>query len=513
MNTGQRVRREGQVTRRAGWPADLLAFAGGLMLPFAFSPFHLWPLALVSIAALFIAWNGASPWRALWRGWLHGLASFGAGVWWIVESFQFSNIALPVAIVLTVGFVVFLAGYPALLGAALARFAGSLSHGLRLAVVMPAAWVLVEWLRGWLLTGFTWLQLGYSQVDGPLTGLLPLGGVYGTGLALAVLAGGLAWLVVGRGLRIAGVLAAALAGVAGLASLGAREWTEPAGDALRVVLVQGNVPQDQKWLPEMRVPTLERYMALSEPHLGADLIVWPETALPGHLRMMAPFVEHVHETAKAAGSAVLLGVPEYEGEPALAYNSVLLVGSGRGRYRKRHLVPFGEYLPLDALLRPITFAMGIPVSDFTRGGSQQPPLMLGRHTLAVFICYEIAFGSEVIAALPEAAVLITVSNDAWFGDSIGPHQHLQMARARALESGRDLLRATNTGITAIIDHRGRTISRLPQFQTAALANRVTPRAGATPYVRSGDWPALGICVLLLLAAAMHRRRTMRETST
>lgn len=492
-----------------GWRGDLLAAAGGFALPFSFSPFFAWPLAPLSVTALFLAWSHARAGRALWRGWLHGVASFGAGVTWIVESFQFSHIALPPALALTVAFVAFLALYPALVGALLARFTPGVPTALRVLGVFPAAWVLGEWLRGWLLTGFTWLQLGYAQVDGPLAGLLPLTGVYGAGFASAVVAGALAWLVLCPAARSAAALAIAAAGFALLAALGAREWTRPAGAPLRVALVQGNVPQDQKWLPEMRAPTLERYMKLTAPHLGAALVVWPETALPGERRGMTPFIEHLDAVAARAGSAVLFGVPEYTGDPPRAYNNVLLVGTARGEYRKRHLVPFGEYLPLDALLRPFTRAVGIPVADFAAGPDRQPPLRVGDLRLAAYICYEIAFGNEVIRALPEAALLVTVSNDAWFGDSIGPHQHLQMARARALETGRDLLRATNTGITALVDARGQVRGRLPQFQAGALAGEAVPRTGATPYVRAGDWPALAACLALLAAGGVSARRQGR----
>jgi apolipoprotein N-acyltransferase len=477
-----------------------MAAAAGAMLPFAFSPFFYWPLAPLSVAALFTCWCHARARRAAWRGWLFGLGAFAFGVSWIVSSFQFSNIALPLALVLTAGFVAFLSLYPALVGLAVARVGDAVALPLRVLAVYPAAWLLGEWLRGWLLTGFTWLQLGYTQVDGPLAGWLPLAGVYGAGLAVAVTAGALSWCALHPGRRPVMVLAAVLGVAATVAALGARDWTRPAGVPLTVALVQGNVPQDQKWLPEMRRPTLERYTALSAPHLGADLLVWPETALPGRRLLMREFIDGLDRVAADAGSAVLFGVPEYAGSPLRAFNSVLLVGSASGRYRKRHLVPFGEYLPLDALLRPFTRALGIPVADFSPGAAAQPVLRAAGHVLAVFVCYEIAFGNEVARSLPQAALLVTISNDAWFGDSLGPHQHLQMARARSLETGRDMLRATNTGISALVDASGRVTARLEQFRAATLAGEVTPRAGATPYVRLGDLPVLALCVLLLAPA-------------
>ena len=305
------------------------------------------------------------------------------------------------------------------------------------------------------------------------------------------------------------IVALVLAGLAaGLDAVGAGRWTQPAGTPIRFALVQGNVPQDRKWLPQMRGPTLERYVTMSEPYLGVDLVIWPETALPAARHQLDGFIEGLHAAAAAAGSAVLFGLPEVDGEPRRAYNSVLMVGASTGRYRKRHLVPFGEYLPADPVLRPVTRALGIPVSNFAPGEPRQPLLAAAGHLLAVFICYEIAFGNEVIEALPEAELLVTVSNDAWFRDSLGPHQHLQMARARALETGRAILRATNTGITAAIEADGSVPGSLDPFRAAVLTGSATPRRGATPYVRAGDGPVLGTAVLLLLPCAAvwwHRR--------
>ncbi|MFT5176529.1 MAG: apolipoprotein N-acyltransferase [Gammaproteobacteria bacterium] len=523
--TGNGRPRSGEVSLPARkWCGDVLALIAGIALPFAFSPYFLWPLSVLSLAVLFFCWRGVSARRAVWRGWLHGVGAFGVGVSWIVSSFQFSHIALPIALALTLGFVAFLALYPALVGG----LAAVLSRGARgpwpLFTVYPAAWVLGEWLRGWFFTGFTWLQLGYAQVDGVFAGLLPVSGVYGTGLVVALCSGGLAWLLLSAvrwpltnfaarlrapiaALSAITVLAAALS-----ALLATVSWTAVSGQPLRVALLQGNVPQDQKWLPSMREPTLRRYMSMTTQHLGADLVIWPETAVPGQRAQMKVFIEQLHTLAREARSAVMFGVPEYDGTPARAYNSVELVGSARGRYRKRHLVPFGEYLPLDAILRPITQRLRIPVSDFAAGAAEQASMSVSGHQLAIFICYEIVFGNEVIAALPEAAVLVTISNDAWFGDSIGPHQHLQMARTRALETGRTVLRATNTGITAIIDANGAVQARLPQFTTAALAGQALPRSGVTPYVRFGDAPALLLCFGGLLGGAWWTRKRTRAQS-
>jgi len=498
------------------WRGDALALIAGIALPFAFSPYFLWPLSLLSLAVLYCVWSGVSARRALWRGWLHGVGAFGVGVSWIVSSFQFSHIALPIAVLLTMGFVAFLALYPALVGGVVAVLSPRARRPVALFAVYPGAWVLVEWLRGWLLSGFTWLQLGYAQMDGVFASLLPLGGIYGTGLAVALCASALAWLLLSspRGLAVGVMrrvstpvltLAIVLAIPLAIAQFGAASWTRESGTPLRVALMQGNVPQDQKWLPSMRVPTLQRYMSMTTQHLGSDLLIWPETALPGRRIQLSPFIERLHRAARDAGSAVMFGVPESAATPGSIYNSVELVGSARGRYRKRHLVPFGEYLPLDTIIRPITQLLRIPVSSFARGPVVQPPMVVNGHQLAVFICYEIVFGNEVIAALPDAALLVTVSNDAWFGDSIGPHQHLQMARTRALETGRDVLRATNTGITAIIDSSGAVQARLPQFQSAVLTGLVTPRTGTTPYVRFGDVPALVLCFALLIGGVGYER--------
>lgn len=489
--------------------ADALALIAGIILPLAFAPFGIFPVALISPLLLFASWRDATPRRAFLRGWLFGAGAFGAGVFWIHESFQFSNIGLGVAVPLTVTFVAFLALYPALVGY-LSRRLGAVSENARLLLIYPALWVLAEWLRGWLLTGFTWLQLGYSQIDSPLAGFLPLTGVYGVSGLVVFLAALILYAASGNGRVRTGAVGAIAAALLAGGALRGVTWTEDVGAAVRVALVQGNVPQDQKWLPSMRQPTLDRYLELTRRHWEADLVVWPESAVPGLFHRMRSFVDALDAEARRNRTGVLLGIPAVDPAAGRFTNSVILVGSGSGVYHKRHLVPFGEYLPLDSLLRPVTEALGIPVSDFSPGPENQSLLSAAGYPLSLSICYEIAFGGEIIRDLPEARFLVTVSNDAWFGTSIGPHQHFEIARVRALEVGRFLLRATNTGITAIIGPDGRVAGRLAQFQTGVLEGRIMPRAGATPYARLGDYPFIAAMFLLLAAPWLGPRLERRR---
>ena len=484
------------------WRGDGAALLAGLLLPFAYAPFDLFPTAVLAPALLLWTWLDCDWRRAALRGWLFGLGMFGFGISWINESFQFSHIGWFISIPLTSLLVAVMALYPALVGYCLARLGGG-PRWMRLTLLFPALWTLVEWLRGWLFTGFTWLQLGYSQTDSPLSGWFPVFGVYAISCFCALSAGLLVGAYVAR--RRLGYIGVLLGLWLASPLLGQVNWLEPGAPPLRVALLQGNIPQDQKWLPSMRQPTLDRYVTLTREHWNADLIIWPETALPGFYRTMKGFIEEFDEERKRHQADVLLGVPVLEEAPRRFLNSVLLLNETGGFYHKRHLVPFGEYLPFDALLRPMVDFFGLPVARFSPGPSAQVPLSTRGQRLAVFVCYEIAFGGEVRRSLPAANLIITVSNDAWFGTSIGPEQHLQIARVRALETGRYVLRATNTGISAIIDQRGRVVSRSPQFEVHALAGQAIPFSGATPYVRLGDWPVLGMSLVVILVVMGMRR--------
>jgi apolipoprotein N-acyltransferase len=404
-------------------------------------------------------------------------------------------------------FVAAMALYYGLVGWLTRRLASGPAWAMPL-LLLPGLYVLLEWLRGWLFTGFPWLNLGYTQLQGPLAGFAPIAGVYGLSL-LTALSGGLLWGLVrwGGSARIwagAGLVALWLGG-AGLQRL---EWTQPAGEPFAATVVQANIPQATKWDPEARVGIMETYVDMTLAHLDSDLILWPETAIPDFLHeVRGVLIEPLGERARREGIEIALGIPVLEEETGRYYNGLVSIGSGEDLYAKRHLVPFGEFMPFKSWLGPLAHAFDVPMSDFSRGDGAQPLLRVGNRIAGASICYEDAFPAELIQALPEAQFLINVSNDAWFGDSLAPHQHLEIARMRALETGRYLVRATNTGISAIIDHLGQVLVEVPSFVRGAVTAAVTPRAGATPYVRVGNWLAIGLALVLVVAAvAVGRRR-------
>ncbi|OGI68767.1 MAG: apolipoprotein N-acyltransferase [Candidatus Muproteobacteria bacterium RBG_16_60_9] len=486
---------------------DFIALLAGAATPLAFAPFDLFPLALLAPAVLFVLWNGTSGARAAWRGFLFGFGMFGVGVSWIYVSLHtYGNMPAPLAGLAVVFFVALLAAFPAAVGWLQAYFQ-TLAIGWRLVLVAPAIWVLLEWSRSWFLTGFPWLHLGYSQVDTPLAAIAPLAGVYGVSFAAAASAGLLAAAWVDR--RLAGRLyvpaAAALWIVAWL--IGSITWVQPLGAPIQAALVQGNTPLTVKWRPEYRNEIVDKYLALSDSALGAQLIVWPEAAVPDYFDRIGPtLVPRIERIAKDRDADFLVGAIERDPGKSTYYNSVFVIGGAAGSYRKQHLVPFGEFLPLPALLGGLLNYLQIPMSNFSVGTGDQALLRAAGHVIGVSVCYEDAFGEEVIKALPAASLLVNVSEDSWFGRSFAPHQRLQMARMRAIEAGRPMLRAANTGPSAIIDHRGLVLARSPQFQSYVLQGSVQPTVGATAYARIGNVPVVSALLIVLGALAWRARR-------
>jgi apolipoprotein N-acyltransferase len=477
----------------------MLACASGAVMVLGFAPFGWYPLVVVGLLGFLAALNGASPKAGFLRGWLFGVGLMGFGVFWIRISLnEFGNMDTWVAHLLTAVFVSTIALFLGLLGWLTRR----LDRGptwLGPLLVFPGLYILVEWLRGWLFTGFPWLSLGYTQIDGPLGGFAPIAGVYGVGL-LILLWAGLLWGLLrwsGRGRVVA---AAALVLIWGGGMLLKQvSWTEPSGPSFRAAVVQASIPQSMKWDPDQLVSTMEIYWELTERNLDAELVVWPETAIPDFLHHVRDvLIEPMAARAREEGTEIVLGIPVMESDTGRHFNALLSIGSREDLYAKRHLVPFGEFMPFKTWLGPLVDLFEVPMSDFSRGSSERPLLAVGDRLAGVSICYEDAFPAEVSQALPEAEFLINVSNDAWFGDSLAPHQHLEMARMRALENGRYLLRATNTGISAIIDQRGRVLGVIPAFVRGDFVAEVRPYAGATPYARLGNTPAIGLAAGMVL---------------
>ncbi|MDG4552215.1 MAG: apolipoprotein N-acyltransferase [Candidatus Contendobacter sp.] len=494
--------------------ADPLAFAAGALLPLAFAPFGIWPLAILLPAVLLWSWDGATPRRAAIRGGLFGLGLYGFGIPWIFISLHdYGNAPAPFAALATFIMVLAMALYPAALGGLIARW-GPPPGPARWLLVFPALWTLLDWVRSWLLSGFPWLAIGYSQIDAPLGQLAPYAGVFGVGWAV-LLSSGLLRTLFGRGdwrarLGGLGLLAALWLGAWGL---GRVDWVEPAGAPLRVAIVQGNVTQDRKWDPDVLDETLTRYVQLSLPEQNRSaVIVWPETAIPALLDEVRPFVAALAGAARQAGVDYVTGIPTGSRETGVFHNSIIGLGRSPGLYHKRRLLPFGEYLPLRGFFLFFRDWVDIPMADFTPGGREQPLFRAGGQPVGLSICFEAVFGEEIRRALPDATWLINLSNDAWFKDSAAPHQHLQIARMRAMEVARYLARATNTGVSAIVDERGRIQTRGPQFQAEVIRGAVQPLRGSTPYARFGDWPAVAMVIGLLILGLFLGRRAQTTTA-
>jgi apolipoprotein N-acyltransferase len=466
----------------------------------------LWWLPLLTTAALVARLDGAGPRQAAWLGWVYGTAWLGAGVWWLfVSMHRYGHLPAWMA----AAGVALLSGalslYLALACAAYARWRRGRA-GFD-AVLFGAVWLAAELARGVLFTGFPWIASGYSQIDGPLAALAPWVGTYGLGAALAALAA----LLARRGLARWAAVGAALAA---LALLGPRDFTASTGP-LRVTLLQTNVPQDEKFRRE-RMPITLGWLQSMLFEARGDLIVAPETALPLLPSQLADFMPEwwsaVEAHFRTPGRAALIGLPL--GDPARGYtNSVAgLSPAPAYRYDKFHLVPFGEFIPTG--FRWFTEMMNIPLGDFDRGRLDAPSFVVGAQRVAPNICYEDLFGEELAVRFrdPAAAptILVNLSNIGWFGDTVAIPQHLNISRARALELQRPMLRSTNTGATAIVDHRGRVLKQLSPFERGVLDGEVEGRSGQTPYAwwagRFGLWPLALLAFAVLAAAAVSGRR-------
>lgn len=496
---------------RPGWPGNALALLAGALTPLALAPFDLWPLALLSLALFYRGLRDLAPSAALWRGWCYGLGVFLAGISWIYVSIHdHGGASAPLAGGLTLAFCAalgFLFGLPAWLWA---RWLRRNEAPLADAMAFAALWLVLEAFRSWFLTGFPWLYAGYSQLDGPLAGLAPLGGVWLISFVLALSAAllvNLPRLRARPAFLAAGVALLLTPWLAGLALTG-HAWTRPAGEPLSVAMLQGNVPQNLKWDPAQLRAQLNLYRDMSRNAKPTDLIVWPETAVPVLKEYAEDYLAEMATFANSRHSALITGVPirqlNERGEKRY-YNGITATGQGHGTYLKQKLVPFGEYVPLQEQLRGLIAFFNLPMSDFARGPAEQPLLQAKGYSIATYICYEVVYPDFAAGLAAQSNILLTVSNDTWFGSSIGPLQHLQMAQMRALEGGRWMIRATNNGMTVVIDPFGKITAQLPQFVQDVLYGEVVPMQELTPYLRWRSWPLAILCALLFAWALLASR--------
>jgi apolipoprotein N-acyltransferase len=499
----------GTVASRAALARRVVAFGSGALLACAFAPLEWWPLAILCPAVLMWLWEEASPRDAARTGFWFSFGTFLAGTYWLYVSIHdLGKAPVWLTIALMLGLVGIMALYNALIGYAVARW---LPRGgaWRWLIGIPAAWLLVEWWRGWFLSGFSWLSLGYSQTDTWLARFAPIFGVYGISLLLLASAGALVALVRGSPrVRVIAGLTLILPWAIG-AALGPVRWTHPSGAAVSVAVIQADIPQQEKWQDRYENRILDRYRKMTESALGTRLIVWPEAALPEPANNLLPYIALMDHETRAHGSSLVLGTVRASADGQRYYDSILALGKQPSWYSKDHLVPFAEFFPVPHFVRNWLRLMTLPYESFTRGGTHQPPLPVGGLELGPTVCYEVGYGSYMLNMLPKANALVNVTNDAWFGHSSARYEQFQMARMRTQEEGRSMIIASNNGVSAIVGPRGQILASAPPYRRYVLRSFVTPRAGLTPFARFGNWLVVSLAALGFAGALWAGARSRR----
>ena len=487
-----------------------LALCSGALITLSFAPFNIWPASILGLYGLLHLLQNTTPRQAGWRGWWFGIGLFGSGSSWVYVSIHVYGYApVPLAAFLTLLWTMGLALLVAAFGWCYRRFFAGQKDTLPSNTILlgfPALWVLFEWLRSWLLTGFPWLFLGYGGMETWLSGWAPVAGVYSLSFILALSAAALYTLLHSKAEKrqtqstksaiVIGLIILWLAGL-GLSHI---DWAEK-GKALDIGIVQANIPQELKWRPEHYVATLNTYGQMTRELGQQDIIVWPEAAIPNYYHRAQDYLQRQAKRASQQNTTLVTGIP-YINSDKRAHNSIVALGEGSGLYHKQRLVPFGEYVPLESLLRGLIQFFDLPMSNFASGGSNQALLQAGQYQLSPYICYEIVYPDLVRQQAGQADLLVTISNDSWFGDSLGPLQHLQMAQMRALENGRYLIRATNNGVSAIINNKGQIETKSEQFVAQTLTGKAYILSGRTPFSHTGSWPILALCFVLLLTTRL-----------
>ena len=477
----------------------LLAIITGAILALAFPPFGWFPIAFISPVILLAIWLRSGPLQGLWQGWIFGVGFFGVGASWVYISIHsFGNANIPLAVLITVLFIFVLSLFPAIQGFFFSLLRKKFSIFIAL-FIFPAWWVVCEWLRSKLFTGFPWLFLGYSQISSPLRGFGPILGVYGISLAVAFISGCLYLLFFYKKIfvKILSVTLIILLFIVG-DILSVVRWTHPQKESLKVSLVQGNISQWEKWDVNRLLSILQIYRSETEKHWNTDIIVWPEAAIPVYPQQVSLFLKKLDEEAKRHKTALIIGIPIYQGKMKGTFNGLIVIGEGKGFYLKRHLVLFGEYTP--PFFSAVIKYFDIPLSNLSPGPQHQLRLLAKNISFAPFICYEIAYFLEVLGSTSGKKFIVVVSDDSWFDGSIASAQQLQIAQVRALETGRYMLYSTNTGITAIINPQGEIQQSATKNQQIVLSGKIYPVTGKTPLMKWNYYPVAGIIILFLLTA-------------
>ena len=485
-------------------------FLLGAICVLGFAPYYFYPASIFSVLGLCIFWFRArTAKQAFNMGFIYGLGLYVIGIYWIYISLHdYGGMPAFMAALFTFLLAAFMALFPALAGAISKRLSNNQLKYMTIAI--PVFWALSDWVRSWIFTGFPWLTMGYSQVPGsPLAGYIPIIGVYGTSMITVLMASLIALLWVNRSTHTSWkypvfALVLVLPLIGGLLKF--VEWTTPIGKPISVALLQGNISQEIKWSPEFAQKTIDLYIDMVK-DTKADLVVLPETALPVLTTQLDPSVTQALTThMQKEGGNLIIGLVEFHSDTDSFFNSALSYGVAPSQYyQKDHLVPFGEFIPLKQIFGWIYRDwLNMPLSDMSRGGTKQIPMHLGNQKVAVNVCYEDVFGEEIIRQLPEATLLVNISNDAWYGQSYAAYQHMQFSQTRALETGRMALRATNTGATAIIDSHGDVIAHAPHDVNTILQGHAQGYTGTTPYVRFGNWLFLIISFATILFIALPK---------
>lgn len=492
------------------WFFDWISPLIGGLLTLSFAPFNVAYWVFLALAFLMASWQVLPPGRAALRGGLFGLGLFGFGVSWVFVSIhEYGGADLIGSLLLTALFVSVWALFPALTGYLSSKMSRSLLPGQQV-LMIPCLWEVCEYLRGSLcLNGFPWFQIAYTQLDSALSGYIPVLGVYGTGFVIALMSACIVWGSrrkrnwLWSGCVLVGI------GFSG-ALLKPIQWTFPIGEEIRVSLIQGNISQDQKWAPDNKATTLSKYRRLTEAHWDSDIVIWPETSVPAYYsEVKKDFLKPLEEEAIKHKTDVVVSLPVRSEQAGKNYNTVLVLGKQSSLYKKQHLLPFGEYLPLQPFSGYLLNLANIHLGRFLPGDREQKLLVAADYPFLTSICYEDVFAEQSRYKMKEAAFLVNVTNDAWFGKTLEPYQHMQMARMRALESGRYLLRAANTGVTGVVAPNGKVIERAPLFETSVVSATMRPMAGLTPFAWLGDEGIIAaICFLLALLLTDNLLRSL-----